>query len=113
MSARLTWIRSPRFLLAVAALVVLAAVGYPCGPITRCRDLQRAEAALDERLYHKAGDLFAEYLARHPGDARARLLAAKAARRLRDWSKAARASGALPASWAAPRPRRLSTSSAT
>jgi tetratricopeptide (TPR) repeat protein len=50
--------------------------------------LARAEAALGERRHAAARSLFDEYLVLQPDDARARLLAARTARRLRELSEA-------------------------
>lgn len=50
--------------------------------------LRQGEAALAARQYDKARELLARYLSHRPGDTHARLLAARAARRLREYYEA-------------------------
>ncbi len=50
--------------------------------------LRQGEAALAAREYDKARELLARYLSHRPGDTQARLLAARAARRLREYYEA-------------------------
>jgi tetratricopeptide (TPR) repeat protein len=69
--------------LLVPALAALAAGGYAGWLWWTARLLRQAEATLAGREYGKAREQLARYLAVRPGDGRAHLLAARAARRLR------------------------------
>jgi tetratricopeptide (TPR) repeat protein len=73
----------------VLALVALAAAGYAGWRWRAGRQLlAQAEAALAEHEDAKAGETLARYLSLRPGDARGHLLAARAARRLREYDEA-------------------------
>jgi tetratricopeptide (TPR) repeat protein len=77
-----------RWWVALLAVAVLAA-GWAAWAHWSARQLFRqGESALDAREYAQARELLDRYLESRPGDARARLLAARAARRTKDYSAA-------------------------
>ena len=72
--------------LVLAALAGMGAAGWSHWTTTQL--LRHGEEALAAREYAKARDLLGQYLEARPGDARAHLLAARAARRLREYYEA-------------------------
>jgi tetratricopeptide (TPR) repeat protein len=85
------WVRSPRwrFGLVLLALGALTAGGYASWRRWEARQLLRqAEQALAGHEYGKAREQLVRYVALRPDDGRARLLAARAARRLRQYDEA-------------------------
>lgn len=72
--------------LVLAALAGMGAAGWSHWTTTQL--LRHGEGALAAREYAKARDLLGQYLEARPGDARAHLLAARAARRLREYYEA-------------------------
>jgi tetratricopeptide (TPR) repeat protein len=81
--------RSSRLLLLLLALAALAAGGYASWRWrAKAQLLCRGEEALAGREYAKAHDYLARYLSLQPGDSRARLLAARVARRMKHYDEA-------------------------
>jgi tetratricopeptide (TPR) repeat protein len=77
------------YLLVLLLLLGFAAGGYAGWRWWTARQLLRqAEGALTGHEYGKAREQLTRYLERYPGDGRARLLAARAARRLRRYDEA-------------------------
>src|SRR5207245_69654 len=67
---------------------ILAAGGFAAWQQWTERLLRQGEEALAGREYARAQDQLARYLSARPGDARARLLAARVARRLHKYDEA-------------------------
>lgn len=82
------WVRSRRVTVSLVAAAVLAAAGFTGWRHWTGRLLREGEEALAGREFAKARELLARYLSHRPGDADARLLAARAARRMRDFDEA-------------------------
>lgn len=84
----LAFLRRRRGSLALACCVLLGTVGWWTWRRLPLRHLHRGEEALSERRYDRAREELNLYLAQRPNDARARLLAARAARRQREYFEA-------------------------
>jgi tetratricopeptide (TPR) repeat protein len=84
------WVRGrPMTAVSLLIMVVAASIGIVVSERwTTQQLLQEGEAALAERDYAKARDKFRHYLDARPQDARARLLAARTSRRLKDFDEA-------------------------
>jgi predicted Zn-dependent protease len=78
-----------RITIAVVVVAALAVGAWMSWRWWTGRFLRQAEEAMAARSYDKAKAQLATYLSHRPGDAHARLLAARAARRLRDYDEAA------------------------
>lgn len=78
-----------RFTIAVVVVTALAAGAWGSWRWWTGQFLRQGEEALAARAFGKAKEQLALYLTYRPGDTRGRLLAARAARRLRDYDEAA------------------------
>jgi tetratricopeptide (TPR) repeat protein len=88
--SRAAELRRPRTVVLLAAAVALAgAGGYVAWSRAKTAELlRRGEEALAARDYPKAREYLDRYLTERPGDTHARLLAARTARRMRNYTEA-------------------------